>query len=130
MIVVDTSVWIAAGKHPRVAESLRLLLEADEVGLALPVRLELWAGIPKHQRRAFIRTYSTLPHLHPTEETWQTLTGWIEKAADAGQAFAISDLLIASSAAEIGGLIWSFDQDFERMERLGFIARYDPPDIH
>jgi predicted nucleic acid-binding protein len=129
LIVVDTSVWIAAGRQPRVAEALRLLVEADEVSLALPVRLELWAGIPRHQRRAFLRTYGLLPQLHPNEETWQALTGWIEKAADSGQSFTISDLLIASSAAEIGGLVWSLDKDFERMEKLGFVGRYDP-DVH
>jgi predicted nucleic acid-binding protein len=130
LIVVDTSVWIAARKQPRVAEVLRGLLEADEVALALPVRLELWVAVPKHQRKTFLQTYGALPQFHPTEDTWRTLHGWIEKAGDAGQTFTIQDLLIASSAAELGGLVWSLDKDFERMERLGFVSRYDPPDVH
>jgi predicted nucleic acid-binding protein len=130
MIVVDTSVWIAARRKQRVADVLRSLLEADEVALAMPVRLELLSGIAGHQRRDFLRTSATLPQLHPTEDTWRTLPAWIERAADAGQTFSIPDLLIASSTSEIGGLVWSLDKDFERMEKLGFVGRYDPPDIH
>jgi hypothetical protein len=30
-------------------------------------------------------------------------------------------------AEEIGGLVWSFDKDFERMERLKFVSRYALP---
>jgi len=37
--------------------------------------------------------------------------------------------LIASLAAEIGGLVWSLDKDFERMERLGLVSLYAPPSI-
>ena len=130
MIVVDTSVWIAARRQQRVAEVLRSLLEADEVALALPVRLELLGGIPRHQRREFVRLCAAIPHLYPTEENWRMLTPWIERAADVGETFSIPDLLIASSTAEIGGLVWSLDKDFERMEKLGFVSLYDPPGAH
>jgi predicted nucleic acid-binding protein len=68
-----------------------------------------------------------LPQLHPTEDTWQLLPRWIEQAADSGQSFTISDLLIASLSAEIGGLVWSLDKAFERMERLGMISLYQLP---
>lgn len=130
MIVVDTSIWVAAGRQTRVAKPLGELLEADEVSLALPVRLELLAGVPRQERRAFLRRFGALPQLHPTDETWQLLPAWIEKAADVGQTFTLADLLIAAMTAEIGGLVWSLDKDFERMEQLGFVSRYDPPDIH
>lgn len=130
MIVVDTNVWIAARRQKRLADALRSLLEADEVALALPVRLELWAGIPRHQRRDFVRMYGALPQLHPTEDTWRALAGWIERATDVGETFSIPDLLIASSTAEIGGLVWSLDKDFERMERLGFVSLYSQPETH
>ena len=51
---------------------------------------------------------------------------WIARAADAGATFTITDLLIASLAAEIGGLFWSLDKEFERMEELKFVALYAP----
>ena len=130
MIVVDTSVWLAASRQKLVAEALRSLVDADEVALALPVRLELLAGTARHDRAAFRRVYGALPQLHPTEETWTTIPGWIERAKDAGESFGLVDLLIASSASEIGGLVWSLDKDFERMEKLGFVSLYQPRDAH
>ncbi len=127
MIVVDTSVWVAARRQPRIAAVLHELIDADVAVVALPVRLELWAGVSKQDRKAHARSYSTLPQLVPTEATWSPLADWIERAADAGQRFAIVDLLIASLANEIGGLVWSLDKDFEQMERLGLVSLYAPP---
>jgi predicted nucleic acid-binding protein len=94
------------------------------VALALPVRLELWAGIAKSDRRRFVRAFSALPVLVPTEETWQPLGDWIARAADAGQRFAMTDLIIARLADEIGALVWSLDSDFERLARLKFVRMY------
>ena len=127
MIIVDTSVWIAAQRQAILADVLRQLLEADEVAMPLPVRLELTAGIAFHQRKALKRQLSGLPQLYPTEETWKALPAWIERAADAGERFGFADLLIASLAAEIGGLVWSLDKSFERMERLNFVSLYSLP---
>lgn len=126
MIVVDTSVWVASPRQPRIAETLQGLLDADLVALARPVRLELLAGIARQDRKAFLRRFGALPQLLVTDDTWQPLSEWITRAADAGERFAISDLLIASLAAEIGGLVWSLDKDFERMEKLEFVSRYSP----
>lgn len=126
MIVVDTSVWVAAKRKPSVAKVLHALIDADEVALALPVRMELWSGVAKHDRRAFLRAFAALPQLVPTEATWQPLQAWIAHAADAGERFAITDLLIASLTHEIDGLVWSLDHDFARMERLRFVNLYAP----
>jgi predicted nucleic acid-binding protein len=130
VIVVDTSVWIAAQRRPDVERVLQALLDADEVSIALPVRLELWAGVVSQDRKAHLAAFSGLPQLVPTEETWQPLTEWIARAADAGERFTVTDLLIASLTAEIGGLVWSLDKDFERMEQLGLVSLYEPPDGH
>jgi predicted nucleic acid-binding protein len=126
VIVVDTSVWVAAQRHPAgdMAQTLLRLLDADEVALALPVRLELWAGIAQSDRRRFERAFSALPVLIPTDHTWQPLGDWIARAADAGQRFAITDLLIARLADEVGGLVWSLDSDFERLARLKLVQLY------
>ena len=126
MIVVDTSVWVAARRHPagEASRTLHGLLDADEVALALPVRLELWAGTAKADRRAFRRAFSALPLLVPAEETWGPLDEWIARAADAGERFAVTDLLIARLADEIGALVWSLDNDFERMARLKLIRLF------
>ena len=126
MIVVDTSVWVGARHQPggEVFKTLRDLLDADEVALALPVRLELWAGTARADRRAFRRAFSALPLLVPTEQTWKPLDEWIARASDAGERFAIADLLIARLADEIGALVWSLDSDFERLARLKYARLY------
>jgi predicted nucleic acid-binding protein len=127
MIIVDTSVWLEAPRQRAIADALWELVEADEVALALPVRLELLAGMARRDRAAFSRVYAALPQLHPTEETWTAIQGWIERADDAGECFGLVDLLIAAMADEIGGLVWSLDKDFERMEKLKFVSLYALP---
>jgi predicted nucleic acid-binding protein len=129
MIVVDTSVWVEVTRRPQGAKKkvLDSLLDADEVALALPVRAELMAGVASRDRAAFQRALSALPVLMPTEETWQLLERWIPTAADKGQRFAVTDLLIAALASDIGALVWSLDDDFERLERVGLVQLYDPP---
>lgn len=125
MIVVDTSVWVDANRSPAgTASTLRRLIDADEVVLALPVRLELTAGVARTDRAAFRRTLTAIPIVAPSEDTWRIIEGWIEPAADKGHRFSVTDLLIAGLAHEIGALVWSLDEAFERMESLGMVRRY------
>ena len=126
MIVVDTSVWVASFRDPKgtAAATLKSLIDADEACLALPVRLELSAGLAPAERTRFRRAVTELPLAVPTEDTWRLVERWIDDAADAGQRFAVVDLLIAALAHELTGLIWSLDGDFERMARLGFVQQY------
>jgi predicted nucleic acid-binding protein len=127
MIAVYTSVWIEASRNPRTAATLNQLIDADEVAVPLPVWLELWAGAGRQRRAEFQRRFAPLAKLVPTEETWAPMPNWIVRASDAGERFGIIDLLIASLAVEIGGLVWSLDSDFERMEKLQFVSLYSPP---
>lgn len=126
MIVVDTSVWVAARRRPggEIAETLDALLDDDSVALPLPVRLELLAGTAKHDRKAFRRALTALPVLRPTEDTWRTIDDWVVRAADAGDRFGLIDLIIAVLASEQGALVWSLDRDFERLAELGLAELY------
>jgi predicted nucleic acid-binding protein len=127
MIVVDTSVWIGARRDPTIARTLDSLLDADEAAMALPVRLELWAGVSRQDRRPLDAALSALAQIVPDDETWPQMALAIERAADAGERFAFVDMLIATLATGSGALVWSLDSDFERMEHLGLVARFDPP---
>lgn len=126
MIIVDTSVWVDVMRRPTTerAVNFRRLLDADEVALPLPVRLELMSGVARKDRRAFRRALAALPLLVPSEDTWQLMESWVEPAANAGFRFAVTDLLIAALASEVVGLAWSLDSDFAAMEALGFVRLY------
>ena len=126
MIVVDTSVWIAALRSRSGAEAttLQSLLDADEVALALPVRIELMAGSPRHHRRPLRDALFGLPVLRPTDETWTLIESWVPKASDAGHRFALADLMIGALTSEIQGLVWSLDRDFQRLAKLRLVNLY------
>lgn len=123
MICADTSVWIAALANGDSIEANQLgeLLDADEVILPTPVRLEILAGTPKKNRRQLQERLSAVPPAIPNLGTWDRIETWIGTAVDAGQRFGMADLLIASSAADHDARIWSLDSDFARMEKLGFL---------
>lgn len=129
MIIVDTSVFVHAARRPTsaTARTLNQLVDADEVAVALPVRLELMSGVARTHRKEFRRTLSALPALRPTDDTWRLIESWVEPAADKGFHFSIPDLMIAALTREIDGLVWSRDADFEAMEGLGLIRLYAGP---
>ena len=128
MIAVDSSVWISAlrSKTGPEAPVLASLLDADEVALAYPVRVELLSGASKRDRPALKRALTALPVIFPSEDTWQIIDEWITQAGEAGHRFGFGDLLIAALARESGALVWSLDADFGRMRRLKLIELYEP----
>jgi len=129
MIVVDTSVWVAALRSASSLEAsaFAALVDSDDVLLAAPVRTELLGGARAVDRKHLKRLLTALPVAYPTKETWQRMDGWAELAHDRGDRFGVGDLLIAAMAKEAGALVWSLDADFARMERLKFVDLYEPP---
>jgi predicted nucleic acid-binding protein len=128
VIVVDTSVWVESLRRGRSHEAdvLGRLLDADEVLLAAPVRVEILSGASRTDRWRLRRALSALPVLYPSSDTWKLIDGWIDSAGDRGDRFGLGDLLIGALSTEAGALLWSLDADFARMESLRFIRRYEP----
>jgi predicted nucleic acid-binding protein len=128
VILIDTSVWISVLRSASSPEAplMAALLDADEVGLAAPVRVELLSGVSPKDRAALKRALSALPVVYPTDDTWRLLDAWTEKASKAGQHFGLGDLLVGALATESGALVWSLDDDFARMERLKLVECYEP----
>ena len=82
------------------------------------------AGVGRSDRKQVLELLAALPIGAPTDETWARVEQWTDQAADAGQRFGLSDLLIAAIADELGALVWTLDQDFERMAKLKFVRLY------
>ena len=129
MIVVDTSVWVAALRRAASSEArhLETLLDTDQVALAAPVRIEILSGASRSDRPRVRRALSALPLFFPEERTWSVVEEWVDRGGDAGQRFGVADLLIGAIAAERGATVWSLDADFVRLERLKLIRRHTTP---
>lgn len=127
MIIVDTSVWIAAFRNGKSPEAIHLrdLLDADDVALAAPVRIEILLGASRATVAQLKRTLSALPLFYPAATTWLLIEDWLEKAKTAGQTFGMADLLIAAIAQEQTSQIWSLDSDFTRMAQLKLVKLHE-----
>jgi len=123
MIFVDTSVWISffRGKDATLVGQLSDLLDEDRVALPFPVWIELLAGASRKDSAQLKRVLSALPRFIPTDETWREVESWTTQATKKGQRFGVMDLLIGAITSQEDGAIWSLDQDFKRLARLGFV---------
>ena len=128
MILVDTSVWIEAFRraHSDEAAHLRALLDAGEVAMSPPIRVELLSGSGAADLPRLRRVLSALPLFGPTVKSWDRMEGWVARAVRAGRRFGVADLLIAAVAAENGLAVWSLDGDFAEMAALGFVLVHEP----
>jgi predicted nucleic acid-binding protein len=126
MIAVDTSVWVEALRQPGSEEGtvLRGLIDADVVALPVPVRTELLIGTGGRTRDRLARTLGALPLLYPTDATWHTIDDWTARAGKRGERFSLGDLLIGALASDQQALVWSLDDDFQRLAALGLVKLY------
>ncbi len=124
MIFVDTSVWVAflRGRDAEAAAHLSSLLDADEVALAAPVRIEILSGARRADLRRLRILLSALPTHYPGKGTWERIGAWVERAASVGERFGLGDLLVGAIAADAGGSLWSLDRDFERLSKITGLA--------
>ena len=101
MISADTSVWVEALREEMGPTALHFaeLVEADEVVVPAPVRIEILAGAPKRELEELVDGFSGMQGLVPGQATWEKVEAWVGEAVAAGERFGVVDLLIAAVAA-------------------------------
>ena len=90
----------------------------------IPVKVELLSGSSSAGYPKLVRLLSALPVLEPHASTWSLVLAWTEEARKKGRRFGFGDLLIGAIAAEANAPVWSLDEDFARMRRLGFLQTH------
>ena len=107
-----------------MAEHLSDLLDADEILLAAPVKIEILSGSSRPLFPKLKRVLSALPTYYPQQDAWRAIEEWLEEGVTKGERFGFGDLLIAAICVQQRAQLWSLDSDFERMGKLGWIDLY------
>lgn len=130
MVLVDSSVWIKAGRRDgdlAVKVALESLLEAYEACWCGVVKLEFIGHTREDKRRKLEFFFSTIPYKAITEPIWESAKklGW--KLRDAGVTVPNNDILLAALAIANGCRLYSVDQHFEDIAKvIPALALYRP----
>ena len=129
MVLVDSSVWIIAGKRDgdlAVKVALESLLDAFEACWCGVVKLEVLGWVKAEKRRKMQFFFSTIPYRTITEPTWEAAKnlGW--KLRDAGLTIPNNDILQAALAIEAGVRLYAVDHHFEEIAKYAPLMLYRP----
>jgi predicted nucleic acid-binding protein len=121
MVLVDSSVWISAGRRDgdlATKVALEALLEAYEACWCGVVKLEVVGREVPERRRKLEFFFSTIPYSPITEATWDAAKrlGW--KLRDAGVNVPNNDILLAALAVQSICRLYTTDSHFEQIAKV------------
>jgi len=121
MVLVDSSVWINAGRKDGdigVKVALEALLKAYEACWCGVVKLEFIGRARAEKRRSLEFFFSTIPYQPITEPIWDAakMLGW--KLRDAGLTVPNNDILLAALAIKSICRLYSVDAHFEQIAKI------------
>ena len=130
MILVDSSVWIKAGRRDGPLEvkiALESLLEAYEACWCSVVKLEVLGWVRAEKRAKLEFFFSTIPYKIVSEPIWESAKKLCWKLRDSGLTVPGNDVLLAALAIEQGCRLYSVDHHFvEIAERIPALMLYKP----
>jgi predicted nucleic acid-binding protein len=121
VILVDSSIWIAADRRPDSIEARELvsLLARYEVATTDVVIAEVLQGAPTELKlHQLIDTMSGLHFFHAEAASWLRAGELSFQLRRRGLTTALSDLIIAQVALDNELPVYAIDSDFERVPGL------------
>jgi predicted nucleic acid-binding protein len=136
MVIVDSSVWIEASRRNGdlgVKVALENLLDAYEVILCGPVRLEVLGGARQNERQKLSYWFNCLPYRAIQDGHWELAIRNAWTLRDAGLTLPWNDILIATLALDWDMPVYAQDTHFEalsaqlglRLYRPGYGGRFE-----
>jgi predicted nucleic acid-binding protein len=118
--LVDSSAWIDFFRGDRAAvRRIDALLAEDRVGVTGVIAAEVLSGAPDRASFQRLRTaLHSLGWVDEPEDAWERVADTRFALARAGHQAAITDVLIAVTAAHSGHLLLTRDRDFQRIAPL------------
>lgn len=138
MVLVDSSVWIAAGRRDGpldVKVALESLLESYEACWCSVIKLEVLGRAKAEQRPKLSFFFSTIPYKSINEPIWESAKKLCWKLRDAGLTVPTNDVLIAALSIENFWRVYSVDNHFVEIAKIeprlalykpGYGGSYDP----
>ena len=129
MILVDSSIWIEAGRRDgdlAAKVGLESLLGEYEAVLCAPVRLEVLGGARQNERERMERGFSCLPFIQVLDKDWLAAVENSWKLRDAGLTVPWNDILIATLAVRAKMRVYAKDKHFVSMAPILGFTLYEP----
>jgi predicted nucleic acid-binding protein len=129
MVLVDSSIWIEAARRDGALEvkvALEALLEVAEATWCSPVKLEVFGGARREERRAMALTFAVIPFVTVREEDWDASIQLAWKLRDAGLTIPWNDVLIAAVVRRLGCRVYAKDKHFTEMANIIGLPLYTP----
>lgn len=123
MAMIDTSVWVWAGRSTAVRDDLQARARVGAISTCHPVQFELLYSARNAQEFAYIRErFDRLPQIAVDHPVWERALDVNEEMARQGgmhhRQVRQPDLLIAA-AAELAGIpVLHYDEDYDRISAV------------
>ncbi|MBM3833813.1 MAG: PIN domain nuclease [Verrucomicrobia bacterium] len=129
MVLVDSSVWIEAGRRDgklEVKVALEALLEEYDAVWCGLVKLEVLGAARSEERKRLDAYFECIPCKPMPEVGWEFATQCARRLRDRGLTIPATDILIASLAVTWQCRVYAIDQHFDLMAPVLELQLYRP----
>ncbi|MBA4148190.1 MAG: VapC toxin family PIN domain ribonuclease [Verrucomicrobia bacterium] len=129
MVLVDSSVWIEAGRREGKLSykvGLENLLGAYEATWCGPVKLEVLGAARPQDRKRLESYFSIIPYKAMEDGAWDFAKNCYQRLRDQGHTLPFNDALLGSLSLIWNCRVYSADQHFEIMRDVIGIRLYQP----